>query len=86
MAVLVSMAAAGMDTATYDQVSMKLTDMIKRQPGFIMHIAYPINGGYAVGEVWNSKGEFDTWFTENVEPNVPNVQREVIDLHSVIQP
>ncbi len=85
MAVLVSMAVPGMDTGSYDQVSMKLTDMMKRQPGFIMHLAYPIKGGYAVGEVWNSEDEFETWFTENVEPNVPDVQREMIELHSVLQ-
>jgi hypothetical protein len=86
MAVLVSMAAPGMDVATYDQVSTKLVDMVKRQPGFMMHVSYPINGGFAVGEVWNSEGEFNTWFTENVQPNVPAIQHEVTELHSVVQP
>jgi hypothetical protein len=86
MAVLVRMTAAGMDTATYDQVSAHLTDLVKKQPGFMMHVAYPSPGGFSVGEVWESRGQFETWFTENVEPNVPAVQREVIELHSVIQP
>jgi heme-degrading monooxygenase HmoA len=87
MAVLVRMNASGMDTATYDQVSNKLTDLIKKQPGFIMHVAYPTASGFYVGEVWESEGQFNTWFTENVEPNVPAaIQPEVIELHSAIQP
>jgi hypothetical protein len=86
MAVLASLTAAGMDTATYDQVSAHLTDLLKKQPGFVMHIAYPITGGFAVGEVWNSKDEFDAWFTQNVQPNVPAIKYEVTELYSVLQP
>jgi hypothetical protein len=49
MAVLVRMTAAGMDEATYDQVSAQLAPLVKRQPGFIMHVAYPSPGGFSVG-------------------------------------
>jgi hypothetical protein len=51
-----------------------------------MHVAYPIPGGFGVGEVWESRGQFETWFNENVKPNVPGVQHEVIELHAVVQP
>jgi hypothetical protein len=40
----------------------------------------------SVGEVWESRGQFETWFNENVKPNVPGVQHEVIELHAVVQP
>lgn len=86
MAVLVRMTAAGMDEATYDQVSSQLVDLVKKQPGFMMHVAYPSPGGFSVGEVWDSQGQFETWFTQNVKPNVPAVQHEIIPLHAVIQP
>jgi heme-degrading monooxygenase HmoA len=86
MAVLVRMIAAGMDAATYDQVSKQLADLVKKQPGFVMHIAYPSTGGFSVGEVWESRGQFETWFNENVKPNVPGIEHEVIDLHAVVQP
>jgi hypothetical protein len=56
------------------------------QPGFMMHVAYPSPGGFSVGEVWESRGQFETWFNENVKPNVPGVQYEVIELHAVVQP
>jgi hypothetical protein len=85
MAVPVRMTAAGMDAATYDQASAQLAGLVKVQPGFMMHVAYPSPGGFSV-EVWESRGQFETWFNENVKPNVPGVQYEVIELHAVVQP
>ena len=87
MAVLVRMTMAGMDAATYDQASTQLAPLVKKQPGFIMHVAYPTPGGFTVGEIWESRGQYETWFNENVKPNVPaEIQQEVIDLHAVVQP
>jgi heme-degrading monooxygenase HmoA len=87
MAVLVRMTAGGMDPATYDQVSAQLAPAIKKQPGFILHVAYPSPGGFTVGEIWESRGQFDTWFNENVKPNVPaEIQYDVTELHAVVQP
>ena len=39
MAVLVRNTPAGMDTATYDKISAGLIPLIKKQPGFLMHVA-----------------------------------------------
>jgi hypothetical protein len=86
MAVLVRITAAGMDAAMYDQASAQLTDLVKRQPGFMMRVGHPSPGGFSVGEVWETQGQFETWFSENVKPNVPGVQHEVIELHAVVQP
>jgi heme-degrading monooxygenase HmoA len=80
------MTAAGMDAATYDQASNQLAGLVKKQPGFMLHVAYPSPGGFSVGEVWQSRGQFETWFNESVKPNVPGVQHEVIGLHAVVQP
>ena len=87
MAVLVRMTVAGMDAATYDQVSAQLAPLVAKQPGFIMHVSYPAPGGFTVGEVWESQGQYETWFNANVKPNVPaEIQQEVIELHSVVRP
>jgi hypothetical protein len=87
MAVLVMMTAAGMDAATYDQASALLAPMVKKQPGFIMHVAYPSPGGFSVGEIWESQGQYETWFNANVKPNVPGeIKQEVVELHAVVQP
>jgi hypothetical protein len=87
VAVLVRMTVAGMDAATYDQVSAQLTLLVKKQPGFIMDVAYPSPGGFTLGEIWEGRGQYETWFNENVEANVPaEIQHEVIDLHAVVHP
>jgi len=76
-----------MDQATYDQAAAHLVALMKQQPGFIMHTAYPSPGGFSVGEIWESRGQWETWFNENVKPNVPGeIQQEVIELHAVEQP
>ncbi len=86
MAVLVRMTAAGMDTATYDQISPPLVEMIKKQPGFVMHVAYPTANGLTVGEVWETREQHQKWFDENVKPNVPaEITKEVIELHNLVQ-
>jgi heme-degrading monooxygenase HmoA len=86
VAVLVRMTAAGMDTATYDQISPPLVELIKKQPGFVMHVAYPTSEGLAVGEVWETREQHQKWFDENVKPNVPaEITKEVIQLHNVVQ-
>ena len=87
MAILARMTATGMDAATYDQAAAQLVHLMKKQPGFIMHVAYPSPGGFTVGEIWESRGQYETWFNENVKPNVPaEIQQEVIELHAVVQP
>jgi hypothetical protein len=86
MAVLVRMIAPDMDAAAYDRVTEYLGELIKKQPGFIIQLAYPSPSGFLVGEVWHSQHQFDNWFTHYVKPNMPTVQHEVIELHAVVQP
>jgi heme-degrading monooxygenase HmoA len=86
MAVLVRMIVPDMDTAAYDRVSEYLGELIKKQSGFISHVAYPSPSGFLIAEVWESQHQFDNWFTHYLKPNVPGVQHEVIELHSLVQP
>ena len=87
MAVLVRMTVAGVDEATYDQVSAHLGPAMKQQPGFMMHVAYPTPDGFYVGEIWESRAQFETWFNENVKPNVPaEIQPQVTELHVAGRP
>jgi hypothetical protein len=44
MAVLVSMSAAGMEMSNYDE-SRVPADLVKKQPGFILRVAYEIPDG-----------------------------------------
>jgi quinol monooxygenase YgiN len=87
MAVLVRHRAAGMTPAQYDEISPQLVEMVKKQPGFVIHVSYESPQGFTVGEVWESREQHESFFNEHVKPNVPaEITLEVIDLHSVHKP
>ena len=86
MAILAKVIIDRMDETSYDQLSGYLSKRLKKEPGFIMHVAYPGSAGFYVEEVWQSRAQFERWFNEEVKPNVPQVQQEVIELHQMVQP
>jgi hypothetical protein len=86
MAILAKLIADGMDEAAYDRVSGYLLTLLKKEPGFMMHVAYSGSAGFYVEEVWQSRAQFERWFREEVKPNVPEIQQEVIELHQLVQP
>jgi hypothetical protein len=78
---------SAMTPAQYDEVSPPLVELIKTQPGFLLHVSYEDAGGFVVAEVWETQELHDAWFDANVKPNVPGeITQEVIDLHSVHKP
>ena len=78
---------AAMTPAQYDEVSPPLVELIKKQPGFLLHVTYEDASGFVVGEVWETQEQHDTWFETYVKPNVEGeITQEVIDLHSVHTP
>jgi quinol monooxygenase YgiN len=78
---------SAMTPAQYDEVSPPLVELIKKYPGFLLHVSYEDDGGFVVAEVWETQEQHDAWFDANVKPNVPGeITQEVIDLHSVHKP
>ena len=74
---------APMTRAQYDESAPVLIEMLKKQPGFVVHVAYEDASGFVVAEVWETQEQHDTWFDANVKPNIPvEITQEVIDLHS----
>jgi heme-degrading monooxygenase HmoA len=87
MAMLYRHHVAGMDVATYDQVSSQLIPRLKEQPGFVYHVAFADSDGLTVSEIWESREQHDRWFDEQVKPNVPaEITVEAIDVHNIVTP
>jgi hypothetical protein len=86
MAILAKLIADGMDETAYDRVSAYLSTLLKKEPGFVMHVSYSGSAGFYIEEVWQSRAQFEKWFREQVQPNVPEMQQEVIELHQLLQP
>jgi hypothetical protein len=89
MTVLVKITATGLDQSAYDHMVPGVHPLLKQQAGFIIHVAYPIPGGFAVNEVWESQAQHDAWYKEFVVPNLPDpnaMSTEYIELHAIVQP
>ena len=87
MAVLIRHRTEGLGPADYDRISPPIVEKLKQQPGFLLHVTYEDAQSFVVAELWDSQEQHDTWFNENVVPNVPaEIKQEVIELHSVVKP
>jgi hypothetical protein len=87
MPVLIRHRPEGLGPAQYDEISPPLVAKLKAQPGFVLHVSFEDAQGFCVAEVWETKEQHDTWFNENVVPNVPaEIKQEVINLHSLHMP
>jgi len=86
---MVTAEVAGQTETGYDGMLGMLEQYLTAAPGFILHTAYPIEGGWRVVEIWESKEAANRFFADNVHPNLPPGIRPVRtfqELHSLIRP
>ena len=87
MAVLIRHRTPGMTSSQYDEIAPPHVATLRTQPGFMYHVAFvDRDGTFTVSEIWESQEQHDRWFDENVKPNVPGVEQEVIQVHAVHTP
>jgi hypothetical protein len=87
MAVLISSKVAGQTKEGYDSVLAAVKESIQKAPGFILQCASPVEDGWAVTEVWETKQQADQWFAKSVAPNMPpgvHPKRSYRELYNVI--
>jgi hypothetical protein len=68
---------------------LALVSALKQAPGFILHTAHPIDGGWRILEVWESPNDASQFFAKHVHPNLlPGIKpkRTVQALHSYLKP
>lgn len=89
MAVLVTAEVKGQTQEGYDGMFAVLSEGLKQAPGFILHSAHPVDGGWRITEVWESKTNADQYFAKHVAPNLsPGIhpKRSVQELHTLLTP
>ena len=87
MAVLITAEVQGQTQQGYDGMLVNLADGLKQAPGFILHTAHPIEGGWRVIEVWESRNDANQFYAKHVHPNLPpgiKPQRSFQELHSLV--
>jgi len=89
MAVLIIAEVKGQTQIGYDGMLQVLEAPLKSAPGFIMHTAHPVEGGWRILEVWASEDDANRFFARAVAPNLPpgiRPKRSVQELHIVVRP
>jgi quinol monooxygenase YgiN len=89
MAVLVTAEVPGQTRQGYEGMLQLLAESIKAAPGFILHTAHPMEGGWRVIELWESREAANQFFARHVAPSLPpgiRPKRTVQELHSLVKP
>lgn len=71
MTVLVQNLVPGLTREQYEGIAAALRDKLAATPGFKAHYAYESDDGMTVVEIWEAAAQHDSWFDNNVRPNLP---------------
>jgi hypothetical protein len=87
MAILMTAEVPGQTLPGYDQMIDALAPIYRSTAGFLLHASHPVEGGWRVIDVWQSKAEFERFYAQHVAPNLPPRVRPKItvqELHDVV--
>jgi hypothetical protein len=65
-----------------------LATALKQAPGFVIHTAHPIEGGWRILEVWESQNDASQFLAKYVHPNLPpgvKPKRTIQSLHRLVK-
>jgi heme-degrading monooxygenase HmoA len=90
MAVLVRALATGGSVQEAERFKSLLHEKLKQAPGFIFHADGPVDGGWQIVDVWESREDFQRWFDTEVKPNLREGQSsaappEISELVNVVR-
>jgi hypothetical protein len=88
MAVMVISEVEGQSSQGYDGMLAVLDEALRRSPGFIMHTSHPVESGWRIVEVWESREDAARFFAAHVAPKLPDGIRPKLSfqpLHSLLK-
>lgn len=88
MPVLIVAEVKGQTLEGYEGMRAVLEDAQRRAQGFVLHTAHPVEDGWRVIEIWETKSDADRFFAESVAPNLPpgiRPKRSVQVLHGMVR-
>lgn len=88
MAILITAEVPNQTQEGYEGVLAAVEPLLKQAPGFVLHSAYPVEGGWHSIEVWESKAAATEFFAKYIAPNLPQgikPKRTIQELHSLVR-
>jgi hypothetical protein len=91
MAVTLVAEIRGMTKAQYDQAVAQVQDQLRKAPGFMGHTGGPMEGGYRVMELWNSREECERFMQQTIMPmaqrvGIPPFEPQFLPVDNVVTP
>jgi hypothetical protein len=89
MAVLMISEVAGQSLQGYDGMLGAVSDALRQWPGFVMHVSHPVDDGWRIVEVWDSREDAAKFFAAHIAPKLPDGIRPKLSfqpLHDVLKP
>jgi hypothetical protein len=86
MAILMKAEVRGQTREGYQQVFDALAPHYAAAPGFVVHMSHPMDDGWCVMDVWQTRKDFERFFGEHVAPVLPAALRPKIvflELHDL---
>lgn len=71
MAVLMTSDTAGQTRDGYDNLFQKVAPALQQAEGFVMHMSHPLDGGWRVIEIWQSREDAARFFASTIAPHLP---------------
>ncbi len=78
--------APGMPRQAYDETMAHVAEPLRQSDGFISHAAQITAEGVTVTEIWDTREQWELWYTTSVKPHLPTDAPEptVTDPHNAI--
>lgn len=89
MAVLMISEVSGQTPQGYDGMLEAVGEALRQAPGFLMHLSHPVETGWRVLEVWETREDAARFFAAHIAPNLPDAIRPKLSfqlLYSVLKP
>lgn len=89
MAVMMVSEVGGQTPEGYDGMLGAVGAALAGAQGFLMHLSHPVDGGWRVVEVWESREDAARFFAEHIAPKLPEGIRPKLSftvLHSAVTP
>jgi hypothetical protein len=88
LAVLMISDVGGQTPQGYDSLVAQVGPVLKSAQGFLMHASHPIDGGWRVVEIWESREDAARFYAATIAPHLPEGIRPKLTfapLHDVLQ-
>jgi hypothetical protein len=83
VAILMKAEVFGQTQEGYQQVFDALAPLYAATPGFIAHLSHPIDGGWCVMDVWASREQFESFFSQHVACKLQDTVRPKISFQAL---